>query len=83
MKEAIKMSPKASIFDGNQDKRIYLNHHLSKRTRELFMAAQFRLKKQNNWHSVSCHRDGKILVRKAESSRPQRIQKISDIDRLL
>lgn len=83
MMEAIKKSPKTSIFGDQLNSRIYLNHHLTKKTRELFMTARFRLKKQNNWHSVSCHGDGKIQARRAENSKPQRIQKITDIDRLL
>jgi hypothetical protein len=88
-KEAIAASiakkPVASLFGGPSTSRLYLNDHLTRENERLLGNARYRLCKTapdgKKYHSIR-FRDGKIIAKKTEQSRPTRIRNYMDIDRL-
>ena len=66
------------ILEGNSDpETIYINHDLTKHNLQLFKLAK-QYKKENNYKYVWIS-DGKILIRKTDSSRPITIKNIEDL----
>lgn len=85
---SISKKPTAAIIDPklSNPPRIYFNDHLTRETQKLFNDARYRLQKNIPDHlkySSVKYRDGKIMAKQFVTSRPVRITKIADVDRLL
>lgn len=61
--------------------RLYFNDNLSKANRELFRLARIKGKEKN--YKFVWSRDSKILAKRSENSPLIRIQKVSDLDRIV